>query len=105
MHDDKQDYQCAREYYQQAAEQGYAEAQYNLGLLKAGYGVEQDYEKSGIIFSLRLMSHQGDADTKKKLTFSTTSKGNGGRTGFPKGKALPRASSSARSRYSSMQPR
>ncbi len=42
-----QDYEKAREYWEQAAEKGNADALYNLGILyEHGLGVEQDYDKA-----------------------------------------------------------
>ena len=43
----EQDYSKAREWYEKAAKQEYAGAQYNLGVLyENGKGVEQDYSKA-----------------------------------------------------------
>ena len=49
----KQDYFKAFEWYQKAADQGYALAQYNLGLMYAkGQGVRQNYTKAKEYFGL-----------------------------------------------------
>ena len=46
-YDDKQDYQQAFNWYQKSANQGYATAQYNLGVMyRDGQGVRQDYQQA-----------------------------------------------------------
>ena len=47
-----QDYEQAAEWFTKAAEQGYAEAQYNLGVMyDFGQGVPQDYNEAGELIS------------------------------------------------------
>lgn len=59
--DERQDYKEAFKWYSKAANQGYAVAQYNLGVMyQYGYGVRQDYQKA-IEWYLRA-ANQGDAD-------------------------------------------
>jgi len=47
IHETRQDYHQAREWYEKAAAQGYADAQCDLGVLYfKGYGVTQDYHQA-----------------------------------------------------------
>lgn len=56
----EQDYNKAKYYFEQAAEQGHVKAQYNLGVLHHnGRGVEQDFEKAKCYYELA--AGQGDA--------------------------------------------
>lgn len=55
------------EWWQKVAEQGYAYAQYNLGIMyQYGQGVEQSNEKA--VEWYRKAADQGDPDAKKKLS-------------------------------------
>ena len=65
----KQDYFKAVEWYQKAAEQGYAEAQFTLGLMYfAGLVVKQDYSKAKEYFGLACDNkYQDGCDMYKKL--------------------------------------
>ena len=59
-----QDYKQAVKWYQKAAEQGYADAQCNLGIMYyEGDGVPQNYKKAYVWFNLA--ASQGDADATK----------------------------------------
>ena len=61
-----QDYQAAVKWYRLAAEQGYAQAQYNLGAAYAlGEGVPQDYRKA--VHWYRLAAEQGNAVAQSSL--------------------------------------
>ena len=62
------DYATALREWTPLAEQGYAEAQYNLGLMyKAGQGVPQDYKTAVKWFSLA--AEQGDAKAQYNLGY------------------------------------
>jgi TPR repeat protein len=61
-----QDYKTAVKWYKLAAEQGDADAQYNLGVMYAeGKGVPQDYKTA--VKWYRLAAEQGDADAQYNL--------------------------------------
>jgi hypothetical protein len=61
-----QDYAQAAVWWRKAAEQGVAEAQYNLGLLyNKGRGVPQDYAQAAAWY--RKAAEQGDADAQTNL--------------------------------------
>ena len=61
-----QDYAEAIRWYRQAAEQGNAEAQFNLGLMYAqGQGVPQDHAEAVRWF--RLAAEQGNTDARFNL--------------------------------------
>jgi uncharacterized protein len=61
-----QDYHEAARWYQSAAEQGQAEAEYNLGVLYAeGQGVAQDYSAAARWY--RLAAEQGERDAQLNL--------------------------------------
>ena len=61
-----QDYKEAVKWSRLAAEQGYASAQYNLGLMyNNGNGVPQDYAEA--VKWYRLAAEQGDADAQYNL--------------------------------------
>ena len=74
-----QDYQEALKWYRLAAEQGYATAQNNLGVMYVmGKGVTQDYVRARMWFNLA--ARKGDEDAKenrfrvaKKMTLSQIS--------------------------------
>jgi hypothetical protein len=62
----KQDYNQAVAWYQKAADQGYADAQTNLGFMyKNGYGVKQDYNQAREWY--QKAADQGDVDAKRNL--------------------------------------
>ena len=62
----ERDYKMAAEWYRKAAEQGYSEAQYNLGMCyEAGRGVEQD-DKEAVEW-YRKAAEKGNKDAKKAL--------------------------------------
>jgi TPR repeat protein len=62
----QQDYGQAALWYRRAAEQGIAQAQYNLGeMYKKGMGVAQDYSQAAKWY--RRAAEQGDADAQIKL--------------------------------------
>ena len=65
----RQDYQKAKEWYQKAANQGNATAQYNIGVMYAqGQGVRQDYRKAKDRFGLSCDNgDQLGCDAYKKL--------------------------------------
>ena len=61
-----QDYSKAIKYYQLAAEQGHARAQYNIGVLyENGDGVAQDYNEAAKYY--RLAAEQGHDRAKERL--------------------------------------
>ena len=61
-----QNYKTAEKWYRLAAEQGYADAQYNLGVMHdTGQGVPQDYKTA--IKWYTLAAEQGDADPQFNL--------------------------------------
>ncbi|WP_288264747.1 tetratricopeptide repeat protein [uncultured Dialister sp.] len=63
----EQSYEKAAKWYQKAADQGDAVAQYNLGTMyKNGLGVEQSYKKAAKWY--RKAADQGLAAAKKKLS-------------------------------------
>jgi len=58
---DTQDYEKARQWYEQAAAQGYAEAQYNLGVLYfRGQDVPTDYVRAYMWLNLAAAHLTGD---------------------------------------------
>ncbi|STZ01824.1 Putative beta-lactamase hcpC precursor [Moraxella equi] len=60
------DYKKAVEWYTKSANQGFAEAQYNLGVMyEKGYGVRQDYIKAFELFAK--FASQGDAKAQYNL--------------------------------------
>ena len=65
----KQDYFKAVEWYQKAADQGHAAAQYNLGIMyKNGLGVKQNYTKAKDYFGLACDNKDQDGcDMYRKL--------------------------------------
>jgi hypothetical protein len=61
-----QDYKTAEKWYILSAEQGYAKAQYNLGVMYGnGQGVLQDYKTAFKWY--KLAAEQGDADAQYNL--------------------------------------
>ena len=65
-----QSYERAAEYYEAAARQGHADAQYNLGqMYRKGQGVDQSYERVGFQ-SLRV---SGAHELRRYLTFAEAS--------------------------------
>jgi TPR repeat protein len=65
-HGVEQSYEKAAEYYTMAAEQGHADAQYNLGVMyDNGHGVEQSYEKAAEYYTMA--AEQGDAGAQYNL--------------------------------------
>ena len=62
----ERDYEKSVYWYRKAAEQGYADGQYWLGVIyRGGYGVEKDYEKS--VYWFRKAAEQGDASGQNNL--------------------------------------
>ena len=62
----ERDYQKAKEYYQLAADQGLAVAQFRLGrLYRVGKGVKQDLKRARDYFELA--ANQGYTDAQKAL--------------------------------------
>ena len=62
----RQDYAQAVKWYRKAAEQGFAEAQYNLGVrYDQGQGVPQDYAEA--VKWYRKAAEQGDAEAQLNL--------------------------------------
>ena len=65
---DRKDYATAASLFRSLAAQGYADAQYNLGLMyRNGQGVAQDYKEAMRLY--RLAAAQGDADAQYNLGF------------------------------------
>ncbi|WP_164071294.1 tetratricopeptide repeat protein, partial [Aliarcobacter cryaerophilus] len=64
----KQDYLKAREWFEKAANQGYVNAQYNLGMMYVnGYGVKQDYLKAKEYFGKACDNKDQDACRNYKI--------------------------------------
>ena len=63
---EKGNYTKAIEWYRKSAEQGYARAQYNLGVMyQNGYGISQDYTEA--VKWCRKAAEQGDATAQSNL--------------------------------------
>ena len=65
---DKGDYQTAFKEWKPLAEQGYASAQYNLGIMYAmGKGIPQNYKIAYILFNLAASNGLNDTENRDKV--------------------------------------